>query len=150
MSRKALGTLVSVDVALLLVWIWLPIHRLTLLQLGLGVGLTVTFNLACISRYSGIRFFAPTQPLSILDSSIQESEPALPEGPDDPVSPGHTLLRVLAAFLCVPAALALAMAVRNAKQHGVQAGLPNFARFLIATSVIFWILRRTNNRRKSF
>ena len=119
MSRKALGTLVCVDAILLLVCLSVPIHSLTPPQLGLGVWLTIIFNLVFISRCSGIRFLAPARPLSILDSNIQESEPTSPQLSDDTVNPGYTLLRFLAAFLCVPAAGELVMAVLEAKQDGM-------------------------------
>jgi hypothetical protein len=147
MSRNAVGILVGVDVIILQVWLRVPFHTLTPPQKGLGVGLTIIFNLALISRYLGIRFLAPTQPLSMLDPSMQESQRASPATPDNTVNPGYTLLRFLAAFLCIPVALGLVMAVWNAKTDGMQAALPDLARSLAATYIIFWIFRRTKRRR---
>ena len=106
----------------------LPIHNLASPQLGLGSGLTFVFRLAFIARCSGIRFLAPTELLSILDSSIQESGPTSPEPRHNRVHPGYTLLRFLAPFLCLPAAGALVMAVLEAKQDAIQAALPDVAR----------------------
>jgi hypothetical protein len=51
--------------------------------------------------------------------------------------------------LCIPPAEALVTAVLEAKQDAIQAALPDVARFLTATYVIFWILRRTKSRRNS-
>jgi hypothetical protein len=149
MSRKALDILVGVDAILLLVWLSVPIHSLTSQQKGLGVSLTIIFNLAFISRCSGFRFLAPAKLLSMLDQSVQESEPASTETPDDAVKPGYTLLRFLAAFLRIPLALGLVMAVWNAKTGGMQAALPDVASVLVASYVIFWIFRRTEGRRNS-
>jgi hypothetical protein len=149
MSRKALGIFVCVDAIILLAWLSIPFGTLTPLQREVGIVFTVVFNLMFISRHSGIRFLAPAKPLSMLDQSIQKSQPTSPETPDDTVNPGYTLLRFLAAFLCIPAALGLVMAVVNAKTEGMQAAVPDVARSLTATYVIFWIFRRTKSRRNS-
>jgi|SRR5271155_2713012 hypothetical protein len=149
MSRKALGVLVCVDAILLLAWLSVPIHSLTPLQREAGIVFTVVLNLVFISRYSGIRFLAPAKPLSMLDPSIQESQHTSPVTPDDTVNPEYTVLRFLAAFLCIPAALGLVMAVVNAKSDGMQAAMPDVARSLAATYVLFWIFRRTKSRRNS-
>jgi hypothetical protein len=149
MPRKALGILVCVDAILLLAWLSVPIHSLTPLQREVGIVFAAVFNLVFISRFSGIRFLAPAKPLSMLDQSVQESQPASSETPDETVKPGYTLLLFLAAFLCIPLALGLVMAVWNARTDGMQAALPDVVRVLVATYVIVWIFRRTKGRRNS-
>jgi hypothetical protein len=113
------------------------------------VVITAVFNFVFISRFSGIRFLAPEKPLSMLGPGIQESQRTSPVTPADTVNLGYTVLRFLAAFLGIPAALGLVMAVVNAKSDGMQAAVPDVARSLAATYVILWIFRRTKSRRNS-